>query len=140
MNTLLRKHSTILTLSLLLAFLILLRLFPSWGLIFGIFFLLCSLFLAGLSIIGNHRQQYLDGKITRATFLRSVVLELMGVILAMVLAGLLARYLAELVTRQVGDELIRYITGIAIGVGAGIFVGVCIRQIWGRLVKISSPH
>jgi len=100
----------------------------------GAIFLLFSLVMTSSAIVDKHRRAYLHNQITRSIFLRNVVLEIMGIVLAMILAGLLGRYVAEIATKQITDDLTKYVTGIAAGLLVGIGTGIFIKQTWGRFV------
>jgi hypothetical protein len=137
MTTLLRKYSTLILISLLLAVLLLAWLFPSAGFFLGIIFLIFSFFITGAAVIAKHREKYRQGKITRRVFLRTVALEITGIWLAMILAGLLGRTLAEVATQYITHELTRLFAGIAIGMLVGVGIGLLVRQIWVQSVKTS---
>ena len=134
MITLFKKHSTIISVFLLLTLLVLIWFFPSSGLILGMVFLSFSLVIAGSAVVEKHRKAYLHNKITHNIFIRNVVLETIGIVLAMTLAGLLGRYIAEIVTKQISNDLTKYVTGIATGLLVGIGIGIFIKQTWGRFV------
>lgn len=78
---------------------------------------------------------YLQGKITRSVFMRNVILEIFGILLAMTLAGLLGRYIAEVATAQITNDIARFIAGILIGLLAGVCVAILVKRTWGRLLK-----
>ena len=137
MTALFKKHSTIILISLLLTLLILAWLFPSAGLKLGIVFLLASLGIASSIAIEKHRKAYVQGRITRGIFIRNAVLEIIGILLAMVLAGLLGRSVAEVATRQISHELTKILAGILTGLLVGMGVGAFAKRTWGRLVKVS---
>ena len=138
MITFVRKHSTPILFLSLLTLLVLTWLFPSYGLRLGIIFLLLSLVIANLAVFEKHKEAYRQGNIGRSTFIRNSVLEIIGILLAMLLAGLLGRYMAALATRQINDDLIRVVAGIVVGLLAGMGVGTVARKTWGRLAKVSS--
>ncbi|MCC6299447.1 MAG: hypothetical protein IT314_09115 [Anaerolineales bacterium] len=114
---------------------VLIWLFPSVALMFSVAFLFFSLAVASVSIFKNHREAYLQGKITRGVFMRNVVLEMVGILLAIILAGLLGRYPAQIATAQVANEFGRLITGIIVGVLTGVGIGLLVKKTWGRLLK-----
>ena len=136
MIALLRKHSTPILLFVLLTLLVLSWRFPAMGLRLGIIFLLFTLVTASFGIVGKHREMYRQGKLTRVLFIRNAVLEILGVLLAMSLAGGLGRTLAALATEGIGDHLVRMIAGLVVGLLAGLGIGFLVRQTWGRLVKL----
>jgi hypothetical protein len=131
-----RKHSTPILFFLLLTLLVLAWLFPSDGLILGIIFLLLSFFIASLAVIEKHKEAYRQGKIGRGIFIRNVLLEETGILLAMLLAGLLGRVMAGMATRQIGDGLVRVIAGIMVGLLVGMGVGTFARKTLGQLAKV----
>jgi hypothetical protein len=138
MISFLRKHSTPILFFLLLTLLILAWIFPAIGLRLGILFLLFALVTASFAIVGKHRELYRQGKISRWVFIRNAALEILGVLLAMSLAGWLGRQVAALATQGIGDGLIRMIAGLLVGLLAGIGIGFLVRQTWGRLVRIAK--
>jgi hypothetical protein len=132
-----KKHSTLILISLLLTLLILAWLFPSAGLKLGAAFLLGSLGIASFIAIENHRKAYVLGRVTRGIFIRNAVLEILGILFAMVLAGLLGRFVAEITTRQISHELTRILAGVLTGLLVGVGVGAFAKRTWGRFVKFS---
>ena len=135
MTAQLQKHSTLILISVLLILLILARLFPSSGLVLGIIFLFLSLFIASSAALEEHKKAYRSGKISRAVFIRNAALESIGILLAMVAAGLLGRYVAALATGGIDHDLARLAAGILLGLVTGIAVGFSVQRAWGRLLK-----
>jgi uncharacterized protein YacL len=135
MLSFLRKYALIISVLLLLTLLVLVWLFPSSGLIPGIFLILLSFALAGLTIFEKHRQAYLEGKISRAVCTRYILFDVTGILLALVIAGLLGRYIAEMATEQISNDLAKLAAGIIVGLLIGLVVGILIKQLWGRFVK-----
>ena len=138
MTTFLRKHSSILLLSLLLILLLLAWIFPSAGLKLGIAFLLLTFLIASLVVLEKHKQAYCKGKITRGVFIRNAVLEMSGTWTIMVLAGLLGRHAAGAATQQIDHDLMRVIAGIAVGLLVGLGVGLLGKKTLRRLVDVPS--
>lgn len=138
MSTLFSRHSTLISLLLILALFASVWLFPSSGITLGVIFLLFGLVATSYVIVKKHRQTYLQGKTSRVIFIRSVFLELSSILLAMILAGLLGRYLAGIATRQIDDELIKLIAGIGLGLLVGLFVGMLIKRASSHLIRTSS--
>jgi hypothetical protein len=126
------KHSTPTLFFLLLTFLALAWLFPAAGLILEIVFLPLSLVIASLVVLEERKEAYRQGQITRSVFIRKAMLEITGILLAMVLAGLLGRYVTEIATRQMENGLIRTSAGMLVGLMVGIGVGIFARKTWGR--------
>jgi hypothetical protein len=120
---------------LLAAMVISLWLFPSAMPVLSITLLLLSLGAAILLIIKKQREAYIEGKITRTIFVRNISLEILGVLLAMIFAGLLGRTIVQIVTSQIANDLAKLITGIMIGLLVGIAIGILVKKTWGRLVK-----
>ncbi|MCC6298748.1 MAG: hypothetical protein IT314_05590 [Anaerolineales bacterium] len=103
----------------------------------GIGALAVSLASATVSIFKRHKVSHSQGKITRGDFVRNVSVEILGILLAMALAGLLGRYLAQIAMEQIHEVSIKFIVGIMIGLLAGMGVGVLVKRTWIQLVKIS---
>jgi hypothetical protein len=133
-----RKHSTLILFCTLLSLLVLAWLFPAAGLKLGIVFLLFSLVAASLAILAKQKEAYRAGRIRRAVFIRNAVLEILGILLAMGLAGYLGRALAVLATQNIEHALVKVIAGILVGLLAGMGTGSLVRGAWARLVKVSA--
>jgi hypothetical protein len=139
MSTLFSRHSTMISLLLILALFATIWLFPSIGIMLGMMILLFfGLVATSCMIVKKHRETYLQGKIPRVIFIRNVCLEISGILLAMILAGLLGRYLAGIATRQIDHELIKLVAGIGLGLLVGMVVGVLIKRVSSHLVRTSS--
>lgn len=122
---------------LLLVLLLSLWLLPSATSALGIALIAISLGVALFAILKKHRIAYLQGRLTRAAFLRNIFLDMFGILLAVILAGLLGRYVAGLVARPISNDLWRLIATILIGLLVGIGVGLFVNRAWGRFVKTS---
>ena len=133
-----RKYSTPILSLLLVTLLILSWMFPSSGLLLGIIFLSFSFFISSSAVLEKHREAYRRGKVGRSIFIRNVLLEGTGILLAMLLAGVLGRVLAGMATRQIGSGLVRVIAGILVGLLVGMGVGTFARKTWGWLAKVDS--
>jgi len=136
MTTVFKNYTTLISVLLLLVVLIFAWLFPSTGLIFGVIVFIFGLTMASFAIIGKHREAYLQGKITRSVFVRKVLAEIFGILLAMTLAGLLGRYIAQIATEHINNDLTKLIIGILIGLLAGIGVSILVKHTWGRIVRL----
>ncbi len=123
---------------LILVLLLSIWLLPSATSALGIGLIVLSLSLAFFTIFKKHRTAYLQGKLTRVAFLRNTFLDMFGILLAVILAGLLGRYLVGVATRPVHNDTARLIAGILIGLLVGIGVGLFVNRAWGRLIKTSS--
>lgn len=99
-------------------------------------FLLFSVAIAISSIFEKHRGAYLQGKITRALFVRNTLLEIFGILLAMTLAGLLGRYIAQIATQQISNELTKLLAGIVIVLLVGAGIGLLVKRVWRSFVKL----
>lgn len=139
MTTFLKKHSTVILISLLLILLILAWVFPTLGLKLGIAFLLISFLIASLAVLEKHKKAYRQGQLTRTIFIRNAVLEISGTFLIMLLAGLLGRYAAEVTTSQIGNDTLRLTAGIGVGLIVGLSVGILAKRTLRRLVEIPRP-
>lgn len=140
MHSLFRKYSMIISVLLFLGLLIFIWLFPSSGLILTILFLTCGFALASFPVIAKHRQAYLQGKISRSVCIRNILLDVTGILLALILAVLLGRYIADIATNKISNDLIKLIAGIMIGLSIGIVVGTLVKNTWKRLAKTSLEN
>lgn len=136
MTTVFKNYRTLISVALLLVVLFFARLFPAAGLILGVTFLLFSLIIASLAVIGKHREAYRQGQITRAIFIRNIFVEILGVLIAMALAVLLGRYVAQIATEHINNALTKFIAGILIGLLVGIGVSILVKHAWGRIIKL----
>lgn len=98
-------------------------------------YILIGLVISIIFMAQRNWKTYLQGKITRSVFMRNVILEIFGILLAMTLAGLLGRYIAEVATAQITNDIARFIAGILIGLLAGVCVAILVKRTWGRLLK-----
>jgi len=94
--------------------------------------------MSSSAVLEKHREACRQGKITRRVFIRNVLLESTGILLAMLLAGVVGRYMAGIATRQIEDGLIRVIAGILVGILVGMGVGTFARKTWGRVAKAGA--
>jgi hypothetical protein len=140
MTILFRKHPTLISIILLMTFLVSVWIFPSARLMLMIIFLLFSVARAFASIIAKHREAYLQGRITPGLVMRNVLIESIGLLLAMILAGFLGWYIAQIATQPISNDLSKSIAGIIIGLLVGIAVGVVMQHIWGRFIKTSAEN
>jgi hypothetical protein len=76
--------------------------------------------------------------LTQLKQIKNALIKLIGILLAILSAGLLGRYFAEVSTRPIADELTKLIVGIVIGLSIGVVVGILVRRAWGRLMGIVS--
>lgn len=81
---------------------------------------------------------YREGKITRVIFVRNIFFEIIGILLAMTLAGLLGKYIAQKATAQIANELAKLIAGIIVGLLAGMSMGILMKRTCDQLLKIRN--
>jgi uncharacterized membrane protein YbjE (DUF340 family) len=132
----LSKYSTLILISLLVMMLALAWAFPSAGLKIGIIFLLASFLLAAMTVLHRHQKAYRKGEIGRKIFIRNAAIEISGVFLVMMLAGLLGRTAAEAATQGIGPQLLHLLAGIGIGLLVGLGVGMLGKETLRRFVQI----
>ena len=140
MLSLFRKYALIISVLLFLSVLACVWLFPSYGLILTILFVLCGFVLASFPVVEKQRQLYLQGKISRKVYIRNILFDITGLLVALILAVLLGRYIAGIATEQIGNDLIKMIAGIMIGLLIGIAVGTMVKNTWKRLAKTSFEN
>jgi hypothetical protein len=109
--------------------------FPSARLMLFMILLLFSVARAIASVIAKHREAHLRGRITSVIFVRNVLIETAGLLLAMVFAGFLGRCIAQIMTQRISNDVIKLAAGIATGLLVGIGVGVVMQRISGRFMK-----
>jgi hypothetical protein len=110
---------------------------PSATPVLGIALIVVSLAIAFFFVFRKHRMAYLEGKLTRAAFVRNTCLDVFGILLAVALAGLLGRYVAGVVAMPIRNDLIRLLAGVIIGLLVGAGVGTLVFRLWGRFIKLS---
>jgi len=134
MTTFFKKYQTPIFAFLILALFISVWLFPSTAMWLGLIILLSCLIATSYMIIRKQQQAYLQGKISRTILIRNVCIEITGILIALILAGLLGRILAEIGTRSLSNGLIKLIAGIVIGLLVGMAVGGFIKWGWTKLL------
>jgi len=113
---------------------------PGWaGLTVGIMFSL-SIAMTIFTVLQKHKNLYREKPTSKIKLARTILFEILGILIAMALAGLLARYIAQFVTQPISNELIRVAAAIATGLLVGIGVGVLMQSIWGRVIKTSTEN
>ena len=132
-----RKYAKVISTLLLLTLLILLWLFPAFRLVLWITFLILTFAITSFIVVEKHKQAYKQASISHQTFIRRAVLEMLGILLVMLFAGLLGSYLAGMATTPLHNQLARFIGGIVIGLLVGIGVGFSIRRLGSYILSIS---
>ena len=138
MTTFVRNHSTPILVVMLIVLLSLAWLFPSSGARLGLAFLLICLLIASAAALEKHERSFREGHLTRVQFIRNSSLEIMGLLLAMVLAAGIGRYAAGLTSHNIENDLLRTLAGIGVGMAVGFGVGALARGTWGRLMHVVS--
>jgi uncharacterized protein YacL len=111
---------------------------PGWAGAITSIVLFISFAIAIFILVQKQTKLYREEPTSQVKLARNVLFEVMGVLLAMVLAGLLGRYIAQTGTAQISNDLTKLIAGIVIALLAGMGVGFLVKRTWGRLVKTSS--
>jgi F0F1-type ATP synthase assembly protein I len=93
------------------------------------------LITAFLSALKKHKKQFHQSRLTHSEFIRNIVVDTIGILLAMILAGWTGRTLAQILTAPITHDLAKLIAGILVGILVGICIGLLIKKTWGRLVK-----
>lgn len=127
----------IISILLILALVFTLWHFPSATPAIGIGFFLFGLAVAVSAIFKKQRVAYLQDKITHGVFVRNVLADTIGILLAMTLAGLLGRTIVLMAIAQIANEVIKLIAGIVIGLLSGIGAGILVNRTWGQMLKIN---
>jgi len=124
------KYSTLIIALLPLSLFAIGWLLPAAGLVLGMIFLVFSLVVASYSVFEKHRKAYLQGKISRNIFIRNIILEVIGILLAMLLAASIGNYIAQMATSQIDNVLTKLVVGIFVGLLVGLSVGFLIKRTW----------
>lgn len=115
-------------------------LFPAYGMVLLIISLSFGLFVNSVMILKKHRRTYLQGKISRAVFLRNVCLHVSAIIFIMLVSALTGDYLGKMATRQISNELTKFIAGIFVGLLVGIAIGFLVQRIGKRLLWLAPGN
>jgi len=111
---------------------------PGWaGVTAGIVFSL-SVAMTIFSVVQKQKNLFREKPTSGIKLVRNVLFEIIGILIAMVLAGLLGRYIAQVATQQISNDLIKFVVGIATGLLVGIGIGVVMQRISGRFIKTST--
>jgi len=111
---------------------------PVWANAIALAVVLLSLSIAAYSIVHKHIRLHQGKPTNKIKTARNILLEMTGILLAMLMAGLLGRYGVGTITGQIDNELMKLIVGIIMGMLIGLTTGVVIQRAWGRLVEISE--
>jgi len=132
------SYLSILCIALLLALIAIFFLAPPWAATAVRIALIISSAIAIFSAVQKQIQLFREKPTGLVKLVLNVLLEIMGILLAMVLAGLLGRYIVQLGTAQISNALTKMVAGIVISLLAGMAIGTLVTRTWGRLIKTSS--
>jgi len=110
---------------------------PGWAGAITSIVLFISFAIAIFFVVQKQTKLYRERPMSRVKLARNVLFESMGILLAMILAGLLGRIIAQTGTAQISNDLTKLIAGIVISLLAGMGVGFLVKRMWERLVKTS---
>ena len=110
---------------------------PGWAGALTNIVLFISFSIAIYSVVQKQIKLFREKSTSRVKLAWNVLFEIMGVLLAMVLAGLLGRTIAQIGTAQINNELTKLIAGIVMALLAGMAIGTLVTRTWGRLIKTS---
>jgi len=131
----LQKLSTIFLLILVIFLFLIVWQFPEIGGILGIIVLFLGFIVNLYGLVKKHREEYRQGKITRAVFWRKIIVETIGILIAMVLAVLVAKRVLTLVTHDIVNTITRFIASVLIAFMVGIGVGLVFKKFWDGVQK-----
>src|SRR5215207_1913573 len=106
-----RSYLSILCVALLLALIAIFFLAPTQAGAAVSIALFISFAIALVSAVQKQLQLFREKPTSRFKLVLNVLLEIMGILLAMVLAGLLGRYIAQLGTTQISNGLTKLVAG-----------------------------
>ena len=138
MTTFLKNRSTLIFVLLLLTMLLLTWLFPSARFVIEGTFILVSLALASLVVVGKNRESYQQGKLTRGAFVGHSLFDVFSVLLAMTAAGLLANSVAQILMAQAGSDVRTMAAVLATSLLAGISIGMLMKRIRRQVLTPSN--
>jgi hypothetical protein len=90
-------------------------------------------------IMKKHKKACHKRAIHQSVFIHNATLEVSGIFLVMLLAGLLGRYAAEVATQQIDQDLLRLGAGLGVGLVVGLGVGALAKRTLRRLVDVLPP-
>ena len=131
----LKKYSTLATILLPVVLLILMRSSPLLGITFGIIYFLFGIIVISYSIYKRHKRSYLQSKISRSIFFRNNLVEIIGVLLALILAAPIRKYLAMIGTQHIKNEILLLLVGLVIGLLAGGAIGILVKGASNRMLR-----
>ena len=131
----LKKYSTLAIILLPVILLILMRSSPLLGITFGIIYILFGVIVLSYSIYKRHKKSYLQSKISRSIFFRNNLIEIIGVLLALILAAPIGKYLAMIGTQHINNEILLLLVGLVIGLLAGAVTGALVKGVSNRMVR-----
>ena len=113
---------------------------PGWAGALTSIVLFISFAIAIYSVVQKQIKLYREKSTSRVKLAWNVLFEIMGVLLAMVLAGLLGRTIAQIGTAHINNELTKLIAGTLMALLAGMGIGTLATRTWGRLIKTSPEN
>jgi len=78
---------------------------------------------------------YLQGRMSRMAFARNVLLEIIGILIAMTIAGLIYKWIAEAFIVPLPGGEFRFILNITAALSIGAAVGLLMKRTWGKLIN-----
>lgn len=126
----LKKHSNLLLFFLVIVLIVVAWLFPTIGGTLGILVLFLGFIINSYLLIKKHRKEYIQGRISRSIYRRKIILEITGILIAMVVASLIGRYTAEFAAKQITHTVAKFLIGIFVSFLAGLGVGFVIKKLW----------
>ena len=135
MLTWLNKHFAVIALLLIVVLLAAAWFVPTTARVLSMVLLAFIFSVTTGMIVQRSREGYLQGKLSRPVFLRSVALEITGVLLAMLLAAWIGNQIASLATGQITDALMRFVAGVLVAFLAGIGIGIFVKKAWNHVLK-----
>jgi hypothetical protein len=115
-------------------------LIPGWAGLTAAIVLSLSLAMTIFSIVQKHKNLYREKPASKIKWVCNIVLEIMGILMAMILAGWLARSMAPITTQSISNEVIRIAASIGTGLLVGLGASLVMQHIWGRFIKNSADH
>jgi hypothetical protein len=132
------KHLLSIVISILIIFILFLTAWrlPAVGSALGLIFLSFGLAATGFSIVHKNRKACRQGRISPSTAIKNTLLELAAVLLTLVLAGMAGRALSGVLAGNIHSQPVKLVSVIGMGLLAGWAIGLAIKSVSGRFVKI----
>ncbi len=136
MLTFLESRWPLISIFLLLVLLAALVFFPPAAGTLAIVILLLSVGMSIFLVVNRQIRAYCENKIDRAVLARNIFVEIVGILLAIVLALFFAQLAIRMIASLVGGGWLSIVIALLTAILVGMGVNWLIKVTWGRLAKL----